>query len=113
MAIMMTKEEMQKKIEELEATNAALTAEREKQEVINNDPNRRVKIKLFKDNDRYSQPYSVSVNDYNAVIQRGIEVEVPYYVAKHLEEIAAQDAATAMMIGKLTADWSDKARALA
>lgn len=112
MASKMTNEEMQKKIEELEARNAELTAEHEKQEVVNNDPNRRVKIKLFKDNDKYSQPYTVSVNDYNAVIQRGVEVEVPYYVAKHIEEIAAQDAATATMIGRLTTEWNDKSRGL-
>lgn len=112
MATMMTKEEMQQKIAELEARNAELEKEQSREEPVNNDPNRRVKIKLFKDNDRYSQPYTVSVNDYTAVIQRGVEVEVPYYVAKHMEEIADQDAATAMMIGKMTAEWDDKSRLL-
>lgn len=112
MATMMTKEEMQQKIAELEARNAALEKEQSREEPVNNDPNRRVKIKLFKDNDRYSQPYTVSVNDYTAVIQRGVEVEVPYYVAKHMEEIADQDAATAMMIGKLATEWDDKSRLL-
>lgn len=112
MATMMTKEEMQQKIAELEARNAELEKEQSREEPVNNDPNRRVKIKLFKDNDRYSQPYTVSVNDYTAVIQRGVEVEVPYYVAKHMEEIADQDAATAMMIGKLTTEWDDKSRLL-
>ena len=112
MATMMTKEEMQQKIAELEARNAELEKEQSREEPVNNDPNRRVKIKLFKDNDRYSQPYTVSVNDYTAVIQRGVEVEVPYYVAKHREEIADQDAATAMMIGKMTAEWDDKSRLL-
>lgn len=112
MASVMTKEEMQKRIEELEKTNAELTAQHTRQEVINNDPNRRVKIKLFKDNDKYSQPFHVSVNDYTAVIQRGVEVEVPYFVKKHIDEISAQDEATATMIGKLTDEWNDKARAL-
>ena len=108
-----TKEQLMEEIEELKKKNEELEeAAKPKTETINNDPNRRVKIRLFKDNDKYSQPYHVSVNDYNAIIQRGVTVEVPYYVAKHMEEIAEQDAATANMIGKLTAEWEEKAKGL-
>lgn len=106
-----TNEQLMQELEELKKRNAELEeAAKPKPEVVNNDPNRREKIRLFKDSGKYSQPYHVSVNDYDAIIQRGVEVEVPYYVAKHLEEIAEQDAATANMIGKLTAEWEDKSR---
>ena len=81
-----------------------------KKNVQANDPKRRVKIKLFKDNGRYREPLSVSVNDYEAVIQRGVEVEVPYFVVKHLEEVAAQDEATAAMIGQLSTEWENRAK---
>ena len=35
---------------------------------------KRVTIKLFKDNGRYSQPLFVGLNDYTALIQRGVPV---------------------------------------
>lgn len=119
-----TKEQLLEELEALKAEKEALSADlatakaeltaaqTPKAESVNNDEHRRVKIKLFKDNDRYSQPYHVSVNDYNAVIQRGVTVEVPYFVAKHMEEIAAQDEATATMIGKLTTEWDSKSRGI-
>lgn len=108
-----TKEQLLDEIEELKKKNSELEAAAKSQtEDAGGDANRRVKIRLFKDNDKYSQPFPVSVNDYNAVIQRGVTVEVPYYVAKHLEEIAEQDAATASMIGKLTAEWDEKVKVL-
>lgn len=115
MATMMTKEELMARVVELEEKNAQLEAAAEaasKPEPVNNDPNRRVTIELFKDNDKYSQPLAVSVNNYHALIQRGVPVEIPYYVYKHLMEIKAQDTATANMIGRLSADWKEKARAL-
>lgn len=101
----LTKEEL---IARLEAAEAASKAE----EIVNNDPNRRVRITLMKDKGRYSEPLSVSVNDYNAVIKRGVPVEVPYFVAKHLEEMRAQDEATANMIGSMSADWQSNANKL-
>ena len=113
MATVMTKEELMAKVAELEEKNAKLEAAAEaanKPEPVNNDPNRRVTIELFKDNDKYSQPLAVSVNNYSALIQRGVPVEIPYFVYKHLMEIKAQDTATAMMIGKLTTEWNEKSR---
>lgn len=67
-----------------------------------NDPKRMVSIKLFKDNYRYKDPLYVSVNDYSALIRRGEVVSVPYYVAKHIEEIVEQDESTAMLISTLS-----------
>lgn len=70
------------------------------------DPKAMVQIKLFRDNNRYKDPLYVSVNDYSALIQRGVTVQVPYYVAKHIQEVNEQDEATAMMVEGLKADYS-------
>lgn len=70
-----------------------------------NDPNRRVKIKLFKDNGKYKDPLFVSVNSYRAAIPRGVEVDVPYFVAKHIEEMLAQDQQTAELITMYVAEY--------
>lgn len=69
------------------------------------DPRAMVTIKLFRDNNRYKEPLYVSVNDYSAQIQRGVSVQVPYFVAKHIEEMNAQDEATAMMLEGLVSDY--------
>lgn len=69
------------------------------------DPREMVTIKLFRDNNRYKEPLYVSVNDYSAQIQRGVSVQVPYFVAKHIEEMNAQDEATAMMLEGLVSDY--------
>jgi hypothetical protein len=73
-----------------------------------NDPNRRVKIKLFKDDGKYKDDLFVSVNDYTAKIRRGEWVSVPLYVAKHIEEMAAQDESTAVLITRLTDEFANK-----
>ena len=44
-----------------------------------------VRIRLFKDNSRYKGDLFVSVNGVNYKIRRGVEVEVPAYVAEVLE----------------------------
>lgn len=99
----LTKDELIAKLMEAEA--AAKPAD----EVVNNDPHHRVKIYI--EIDKYNnEPLHVSVNDYNAMIRRGEWVEVPYYVAKHIEEMKAQDKATIRMIKGLSTEWADKAR---
>lgn len=86
-----TKAKTEDKVTEVtEATEAAKKAA--------NDPNRRVKVKLFKDSGKYREPLFVRVNDYTAIIPRGVVVEIPYFVACHLEETQKQDANTAMLI---------------
>ena len=74
------------------------------------DPKAMVSIKLFRDNNRYKDPLYVSVNDYSAQIQRGVTVQVPYFVAKHIEEMNAQDEATAMMVEGLVADYNKQGK---
>ena len=74
------------------------------------DPRQMVKIKLFRDNNRYKEPLFVSVNNYTALIQRGVQVEVPYFVARHIEEMNAQDEATAMLVEGLAKEYGEKSR---
>lgn len=103
----MTKDQLK---EELEKAHAELNARAVPAQ--SDDPKRRVKIKLFKDNGKYKEPLMVSVNDYTALIQRGVQVEVPYYVAMHIQEIEEQDAKTAMMISDLAESFANKAQKL-
>ena len=72
------------------------------------DPKRRVKVRLFKDNNKYKEPLYVSVNGYNAQIPRGVVVEVPYYVAKHIEEMQMQDENTSMLIEIMTQEYAQR-----
>lgn len=76
------------------------------------DPKRPVKIKLFKDNGKYRDPLFVSVNNYRAAIPRGVEVSIPYYVYKHIQEMSAQDEATAAMITAKSSEFESKSKML-
>ena len=58
----------------------------------------KVKIKLFKDDDKYKDDLVVGVNGTMYQIQRGIEVEVPLSVAEVIENSNRQDAETAKKI---------------
>ena len=62
---------------------------------------RMVKIKLFKDNYKYKDDVFVAIGGRRWVIKRGVEVEVPYYVAKVLKQSIEQDNKTANMIEEL------------
>lgn len=57
-----------------------------------------VKIKLFKDNERYKDDVFVAVNGRSFQIKRGEEVEVPEYVSEVLEQSARQDEDTAKLM---------------
>lgn len=61
-----------------------------------------VKIKLFKDNNKYSNDVFVAVNGENYLIQRGKTVEVPDYIAEVLEHSMEQDERTAELISELS-----------
>lgn len=71
------------------------------------DPKRMVKIKLFKDKDKYSGDVTVVVNGTTFRIQRGVEVEVPYYVAEVLQNSAKADEETETKISELTDNSSN------
>lgn len=62
-----------------------------------------VRIKLFKDSTNYKDDVFVSVNGENYLIQRGVEVEVPDYIAEVLKHSETQDMMTAMAIEKAAA----------
>ncbi len=47
-------------------------------------------IRLYKDNDRYRKDVQVIVNGRVYLIQRGVEVTVPAFVAEVLENAQAQ-----------------------
>ena len=79
---------------------------------LKNDPNRKVKIKLFKDSQRYKEPLYVSVNSYSACIPRGVPVEIPYFVAKHIEEMETQDQNTAITITILNEQYEQNMNSL-
>ena len=66
------------------------------------DEKNMVKIKLFKDNNKYSNDVFVGVNGENYLIQRGKTVEVPDYVAEVLEHSMEQDEKTAELISSLS-----------
>jgi hypothetical protein len=66
------------------------------------DEKNMVKIKLFKDNNKYSNDVFVAVNGENYLIQRGKTVEVPDYVAEVLEHSMEQDEKTAELISSLS-----------
>lgn len=76
------------------------------------DPRRLVKVKLFRDNGKYRDPLFVSVNNYRAAIPRGIEVAIPYYVYKHIQEMSAQDEATAQLIAMQSGEFEAKTKSM-
>ena len=61
----------------------------------------KVKIKLFKDNGKYSKAVYAAVNGRSYMIPRGIEVEVPRCVVEALKTSEEQDMATNEMIQEL------------
>ena len=50
-----------------------------------------VKIRLYKDNDKYRDDVTVIVNGRVYIVKRGIEVEVPELVAEVLENAQKQN----------------------
>ena len=66
-----------------------------------------VKIKLFKDSKNYTSDVFVAVNGRTYQIKRGVEVEVPEYVAEVLRNSEKQDLHAVMMMEEMQkdADW--------
>jgi len=93
--------------------NAAENAEKIPEPVAGQAPEaaapgkKMVKVKLFKDNHDYKDDVFVAVNGERYLIQRGVEVEVPDYIAEVLEHSAQQDARTAELIEKTEADYAE------
>lgn len=69
--------------------------------VLSNPYNEKmVKIKLFKDGDKYKDDVFVGRNGMSYLIQRGVEVEVPEGIAKILMQSQEMDEATAAKIAE-------------
>ena len=66
-----------------------------------------VKIKLFKDDHDYKDDVFVAVNGERYQIKRGVEVEVPDYIAEVLENSAKQDACAAELIQKFESEYKE------
>lgn len=74
--------------------------------------NEKVTIKLFKDNGKYKDDLTVTVNGITYQIQRGKTVEVPRYIADVIAQSERQDTQTANMIEKLAAEFDRKTEKL-
>ena len=71
------------------------TVEAVKEKKAAQEPEERVTIELFKDNDKYRDDLVVGVNGKYYQIQRGIPVSVPRSVAEVIANSKAQDSAAA------------------
>lgn len=58
------------------------------------------KVRLFKDSGRYKGDVFASVNGRRFLIQRGVEVELPYAVAQVIRASERQDEAAARFAGR-------------
>lgn len=65
----------------------------------------KVGIRLFKDTERYKDDVFVAVNGRGWLIRRGVEVQVPRYVAQVLEQSLDQDTATAELMERESAQF--------
>ena len=70
------------------------------------------KVKLFKDYGEYKDDVFVAGNGESYLIQRGVEVEVPDYIAEVLEHSAQQDEKTQQLMAQTQALYQQKAAAL-
>ena len=70
------------------------------------------KVNLFKDYGEYKDDVFVAVNGESYLIQRGVEVEVPDYIAEVLEHSAQQDEKTQQLMAQTQALYQQKAAAL-
>ena len=68
--------------------------------------NELVKVKLFRDNNKYKDDVFVSVNGENCVIKRGIEVEIKRKFAEVLDKSDLQDYETSMLIEKKSSEFA-------
>jgi len=63
-----------------------------------------VKLKLFKDNGRYKGDVLASVNGRRFLIQRGVQVELPYPIAQVLLDSQKQDEKAALLVSALSGE---------
>ena len=72
------------------------------------DAARKVKLRLFRDSNQYKDPLYVAVNGESYLIPRGVEVEVPYYIAEVIENSLKEDQKTAETLRILEENYAGK-----
>ena len=72
--------------------NNSANVEAEAEEVPKNPEEDMVSIFLFKDKDKYNSDLPVSINGTTWLIQRGVNVKVPRFVAEVINNSMIQDA---------------------
>lgn len=110
--VVMTMEDLQKMIAEAidkhdaekEAKIYPVETEEDKKERAYYEE--KVMINLFLDNDKYKDDVIVAVNGKAWQIQRGVDVEVPRYVAEVLNSSMKQDRATALRIKEMEEEFA-------
>lgn len=102
------KEEAEKILAEAKASvNGGKTEEQKKAEEERKAYwNELVKVKLFKDNNKYKDDVYVSVNGENCVIKRGVEVEIKRKFAAVLDASDLQDYETSMLIEQKSSEYA-------
>ena len=111
--VTMTRSELRELIaQEVRAQTAAGQQPRKPVKMKPAKEHAKVKIKLFKDNGRYSKPVFVAVNGHKFMVPRGVEVEVPDYIAQVLEESFRRDQQTADQLMQLERKFREESRKL-
>lgn len=105
-------ERERKLAEEAEKAAAEAMAKKKEEEAASGpDPHELVDIMIGFDKQNI-EPLYVRVNDYVREIPRGVHVQVPYFVAKHIEECAEQDKHRILMLHGLVENYEHKKRSL-
>lgn len=73
-------------------------------------PKTMVKVKLFRDNSQYKESVYVAVNGESYIVPRGVEVDVPDYVAKVLQNSIDEDQRTAEMLLQKVEEFEEKGK---
>lgn len=95
------------------AQQQTATVQEEPYETIDQEYyNEKVVVNLFIDNNKYKDDVVVSVNGKAWIIQRGVYVEVPRFVAEVLKNSMEQDTKTAAQIREFEAKGENATKAL-
>ena len=109
--VTLTMTELQEMIrQELAKAQEAQPAEKQVLVELPAPPAKKVKVKLFRDNDRYKDPVFVAVNGERYIVPRGVEVEIPEYIYEVLERSMAEDQQTALMLEQLEQKFNEKTK---
>ena len=109
--VTLTMTELQEMIrQEVAKAQEAQPAEKQVLVELPAPPAKKVKVKLFRDNDRYKDPVFVAVNGERYIVPRGVEVEIPEYIYEVLERSMAEDQQTALMLEQLEQKFNEKTK---